>query len=171
MALHDTPAGAALVVGAANMDITGSTRNPLTPGDSIPGRIRSAPGGVARNVAENLARLGTPVQLLAAVADDAFGGGLLASTGRAGVGVQGCWVLPGQSTSTYMSVHGPDGEMAIAINDLDIVEGLTPERLAQRQNLLKAACALMLDCNLSGAALQYLFQNAAGRPEIGRAHV
>ena len=164
MALHDTPAGAVLVVGAANMDITGSTRNPLTPGDSIPGHIRSAPGGVARNVAENLARLGTPVQLLAAVGDDAFGNSLLASTSKAGVGVSGCWVLPGLSTSTYMSVHGPDGDMAIAINDLDIVENLTPQRLAGRQKLLQAARALMLDCNLSGAALQYLFENAAGRP-------
>ena len=164
MALHDTPAGAVLVVGAANMDITGSTRNPLTPGDSIPGHIRSAPGGVARNVAENLARLGTPVHVLAAVGDDAFGNSMLASTSKAGVGVSGCWVLPGLSTSTYMSVHGADGDMAIAINDLDIVESLTPERLAGRKNLLQAARALMLDCNLSGAALQYLFQNAAGRP-------
>ena len=164
MALHETLARAVLVVGAANMDISGSTPNPLTPGDSIPGRIRSAPGGVARNVAENLARLGTPVQLLAAVADDTFGSSLLASTSHAGVGVRGCWVLPDLSTSTYMSVHGPDGDMAIAINDLDIVESLTPERLAGRQNLLQAVRALMLDCNLSGAALQYLFENAAGRP-------
>ncbi|MEO6625476.1 MAG: PfkB family carbohydrate kinase [Burkholderiaceae bacterium] len=164
MVLNDTPAGAVLVVGAANLDITGSTRNPLTPGDSSPGRIRNTPGGVARNVAENLARLGTPVELLAAVGDDGFGSSLLASTGRAGAGVQGCWSLAGKSTSTYMSVHGPDGEMAIAINDLDIVEGVTPERLADRKGLLHQAPALMLDCNLPAIALQYLFENAAGKP-------
>ena len=63
-----------------------------------------------------------------------------------------------------MSVHGPDGEMAIAINDLDIVESVTPERLADRLGLLQRAPALMLDCNLSASALQYLFENAGGKP-------
>lgn len=164
MVPNDSPAAAVLVVGAANLDITGSTRNPLTPGDSIPGRIRSTRGGVARNVAENLARLGTPVTLLAAVGDDGFGGNLLASTARAGVGVQDCWVIAGKSTSTYMSVHGPDGDMVIAINDLDVVDSVTPERLAGRLGLLHAAPALMLDCNLPASALQYLFERAADRP-------
>lgn len=164
MVPNDNPAAAVLLVGAANLDITGSTHNPLTPGDSIPGRIRSAPGGVARNVAENLARLGTPVTLLAAVGDDGFGGNLLASTARAGVGVQDCWVIAGKSTSTYMSVHGPDGDMVIAINDLDVVDSVTPERLAGRVDLLHAAPALMLDCNLTASALQYLFENTAGKP-------
>ena len=164
MVLHDSRAAAVVVVGAANIDITGSTPNPLTPGDSIPGRVRSTPGGVARNIAENLARLGTQVSLLAAVGDDGFGRSLLASTGRAGVGVQDCWILAGESTSIYMSVHGPDGDMAIAINDLDIVERVTPDRLASRQGLLQQAPALMLDCNLSACALHYLFENAAGKP-------
>lgn len=164
MAVHDPQAGAVLVVGAANMDITGSTHNPLTPGDSIPGRIRYASGGVARNVAENLARLGTPVELLAAVGDDVFGRALLASTEGAGVGVQAGWVLPGQPTSTYLSVHGPDGDMAVAINDLGIVECVTPSLLASRQSLLEQARALMLDCNLPVPALQWLFENVVHAP-------
>ena len=50
--------GFVLAIGAANMDITGSSQHALVPHDSTPGQIRYAPGGVARNVAENLARLG-----------------------------------------------------------------------------------------------------------------
>lgn len=164
MALNASPVAAVVTVGAANLDITGSTRNPLAPGDSIPGRIRSAPGGVARNVAENLARLGTPVRLLTAVGDDGFGSRLLAATASAGVGVDGCWILAGKSTSTYLSMHGPDGDMALAINDLEIVDSVTPERLAARQALLQQAPALMLDCNLTASALRYLFAQAAGKP-------
>lgn len=164
MAVHEPQAGAVLVVGAANMDITGSTHNPLTPGDSIPGRIRYAPGGVARNVAENLARLGSSVELLAAVGDDVFGRGLLASAESAGVGVQASWVMPGQPTSSYLSVHGPDRDMAVAINDLGIVECVTPSLLASRQALLQQARALMLDCNLPVEALRWLFENVAHAP-------
>ncbi len=66
-----------LVLGGANMDISGSTPQAMVLSDSNPGRIRCAPGGVARNVAENLARLGNATRLLTAVGDDLYGRSLL----------------------------------------------------------------------------------------------
>ncbi len=106
-----------LVLGGANMDISGSTTQPLVLSDSNPGRIRCAPGGVARNVAENLARLGNTARLLTAVGDDLYGRSLLDATRNAGVDVSSSWVLAGEATSTYLSLHGPDGDMAVAVND------------------------------------------------------
>ena len=53
-----------IVIGGANMDISAQAGSPLTAGDSIPGSIRYSPGGVGRNMAENLARLGVPVELV-----------------------------------------------------------------------------------------------------------
>lgn len=153
-----------LCVGAANMDIAGSTSNRLTPGDSIPGRIRSAPGGVARNVAENLARLGNDARLSSAVGDDLVGRSLLESTGSAGVDVRACWVLAGEATAAYVSLHGPDGDMAAAVNDMSILERITPELLATHIDLLHGATALFIDCNLSVLALEWLFSQAGQAP-------
>ena len=153
-----------LAVGAANMDIAGSSTHLLAAGDSTPGTVRCAAGGVARNVAENLARLGHRVYLLSAVSDDLFGRSLLESTAQAGVDVSGCWVLEGETTSTYLSLHGPDGDMLAAVNDMAILDHITPERLSAHAGLVANAAALLLDCNLSEAALAWLFAHAPGTP-------
>ncbi len=153
-----------LVVGAANMDITGSTPHRLVPGDSTPGHIRHAPGGVARNVAENLARLGHAVRLVCAVGDDLFGRSLLAQTRSAGVDLQACWVLEGEATSSYLSLHGPDGDMAVAVNDMSILDCITPQRLQAHAGLLRQAGVLLLDGNLPETALEWLFTHAGSTP-------
>lgn len=152
--------GFVLAIGAANMDISGSSPHPLVAHDSTPGRIRCAPGGVARNVAENLARLGHDARLVSAVGDDLFGASLLDSTRRAGVDVQACLVLDDQATSTYLSLHGPDGDMALALNDMAILEQITPERLAASAARVRHARAVLVDCNLSDAALGWIFGQA-----------
>ena len=153
-----------VAVGAANMDIAGSSEHGLVGGDSIPGRIRCAPGGVARNVAENLARLGLDVRLLSVVGDDLYGRSLLDGTRKTGVDMRGCEVLGGQATSTYLSLHGPDGDMAAAVNDMSILEHITPAWLQRRAARLRSAAALVLDCNLSPDALGWLFAHTPGVP-------
>jgi len=153
-----------VAVGAANMDVTGSTPHALVAHDSTPGQIRCAPGGVARNVAENLARLGHDVRLVSVVGDDLYGSSLLEHTRRAGVDVQGCQVLAGHATSTYLSLHGPDGDMALALNDMAILQQLTPERLSASAARVRHACALVVDCNLPEATLEWLFAQATSIP-------
>lgn len=153
-----------LVVGGANMDISGSTPQPLVLNDSNPGHIRCAPGGVARNVAENLARLGNTTRLLTAVGDDLYGRGILDATCQAGVDVHASWVLAGADTSTYVSLHGPDGDMAVAVNDMGILDSITPERLEPHAAWLRHATVLVVDCNLNAQALAWLFANRGGTP-------
>lgn len=153
-----------LAVGASNMDIAGHSAGSLVLGDSNPGQIRYAPGGVARNVAENLARLGHATRLLSAVGDDAAGRSLLDATAAAGVDLQSCWVLPDQATSSYLSVHGADGDMAVAVNDMRIMDSLTPERLAPYAAKLADAQALLFDCNLPAATLAWLCAHSGSAP-------
>ena len=153
-----------LALGGANMDITATAAHALTPGESIPGRVRCAPGGVARNVAQNLARLGHRVRLVSAFGDDLLGQSLLEATRRTGVDVDACLVLPGRASSTYVSLHGANGELALAVNEMDIVDELTPLRLAGHAALVRDAAALLLDCNLSLAALEWLFAQPRNGP-------
>ena len=153
-----------LAVGAANMDINCSTDHLLVAGDSTPGQVRYAAGGVARNVAENLARLGHTVVFLSAVGDDAGGSALLKHTQRAGVDTGNCWTVAGAATSSYMSLHGADGDMAFAINDMAILEHITPALLAGQSQKIRDASALLVDCNLTEAALEWLFTHAHDTP-------
>ena len=65
-----------LVIGAAGWDMVGSVKSDLIPHTSNPAEIRLSFGGAARNVAENLLRLGTPVTLLTVVGRMKPGNGL-----------------------------------------------------------------------------------------------
>jgi pseudouridine-5'-phosphate glycosidase/sugar/nucleoside kinase (ribokinase family) len=81
-----------IVVGGAVADIVASPAAGSTVllRTSSPGTLRVSPGGVGRNIAEGLARLGAHPLLLAAVGDDAFGDQLLSHAaslqGEMGVG-------------------------------------------------------------------------------------
>ncbi|GGY28547.1 PfkB family carbohydrate kinase [Paludibacterium paludis] len=154
----------AVVAGGANMDICGNTAAALRFGDSNPGSVRCSPGGVARNIAENLARLGQDCHLITALGDDLYGRSLMETTQRAGVDTRAVVVLPDAATSTYLSLHGPDGDMAIAINDMDILQRLTAERLTPQRELIRHAGLLILDTNLATDTLAWLFAQSAGVP-------
>ena len=61
------------VIGGANVDIMARHDGlVLNDTDSNPGQMMLSAGGVARNVAENLARLGSDVQLITSLGDDDF---------------------------------------------------------------------------------------------------
>ena len=74
-----------VVIGGSNVDIKARSAAPATPRTSNPGHGSMTPGGVGRNIAENLARLGTRTHLVSAVGRDALGDNLVAQTSAAGV--------------------------------------------------------------------------------------
>ncbi len=150
------------VVGAANMDIAGHSRAALLRGDSNPGEIEFSPGGVARNVAENLARLGRPsrrVHLISAVGADDFGRRLITATQASGVDVGLVGVFEDARTATYLALHGPNGDMALAVNDMAILARLSVAHLTPFKAVLENAACTVLDCNLSAEALRWLLED------------
>ena len=148
------------VVGGANMDIVAQSHGEGLKGDSTPGQIQCSPGGVARNVAENLARLGLPTHLISGVGDDEFGRSLRSATQAAGVDTALIRVVPDARTATYLSVHGADGEMLMAVNDMAILDAFTPEWLQPHASLIRDAAVVVLDCNLTASSLAWLIAQA-----------
>lgn len=158
-----------VAVGGMNMDIAAHSHASLRAGDSNPGSMVSSPGGVARNVAENLCRLGASVSLVSVLGDDAFGASLVEHAQRIGLDLRACTVLAGQRTGTYLSLHGPDGDMALAINAMDIFEQLTPQRLQPHSDLFASARALVLDGNVPADSLHWLLENTPTVPNFADA--
>ena len=141
------------------MDLTGQATVTMRSGDSLPGMVRASAGGVGRNVAEALARLGRLTKLIAALGDDGFAEDIVRQTSVAGVDLRATLRVPEQTTSTYLSVLDAAGEMQLAINDMDLVNVLTPKVLSQRMRDLEDAQAWVIDANLSADALEHLFSN------------
>jgi pseudouridine kinase len=159
-----TPQRYVAVVGGANMDLCGRSLADLVMGDSNPGELTSGPGGVARNIADNLGRLGNQVQFIGAVGSDLWGEQLLSSCRHANVGVDHCLVVPGKESSTYLSIHAPTGELQLALNDMALIETLDARQLAQRRGVLSRSSAIVLDANLSESALEYIFHTYSDKP-------
>lgn len=80
-----TPAAPIVCVGGLNIDRKLRLFAQALPGSSNPCEAHETPGGVVRNVAENLARLGLPVALVGAVGDDAGGRLLLEQAAQLGI--------------------------------------------------------------------------------------
>lgn len=153
-----------VVVGSSNMDVTGYSHKKLVYEDSNPGRIKSTPGGVGRNIAENLALLGQEPYFISMIGDDFYGMQLLEHTRKAGVNMDYCHIVKGDSTSTYVSLLDEKGEMVIAINDMDIIDKLTPPLLNESKQMIQHAKLLIIDCNIQPEALAWLFNNAGSVP-------
>ncbi|MGA4544018.1 PfkB family carbohydrate kinase [Uniformispora flossi] len=157
----------AVVIGGANLDIKARSAAPAILATSNPGSGSMAAGGVGRNIAENLARLGTPTYLVAAVGNDAMGERLLADTSAAGVRLDHVH-RSGHPTGTYTAVLDATGELVLAVADMTATSNLMPEHLGPLRELLAHAGLLVVDGNLSAPTASHALDLAlaAGVPAL-----
>lgn len=156
--------GAIAVVGGTLADVRATTSLPWVAGRSLPGTVRLAAGGAARNVAVNLATLGHRVTLLTAVGDDPLGIWLLEATAGAGVDVRHAMRLR-CSTGMYVTV-GPEGDAAWCVADAGPVETLGPHDLDAWTPLLVASRLVVSDANLLPRTHRVLAARSEGRPRV-----
>lgn len=142
-----------VVIGAATLDMKGRPKSSMVAGTSNPGYIRVSPGGVGRNVAENLARLGVPTTLLSAVGDDSVGRQVLETTRAGGVDVSRVIVSSDWPSATYLAVVDENGRPALSIDDMQIMQLVTPKYIYAHRRWIKEASMVVLDANLSPAAI------------------
>jgi pseudouridine kinase len=147
-----------VVVGAAAMDTKGYAHGPLQPGTSIPGHVRVSVGGVGRNIAENLARLGLETTLLSAVGDDEAGRHLLAQARSSGVDVDQVLVSAEHATAAYLAVLDSQGNLSVSVAEMGIMQAVTPRYLYDRRRWLRQASMAVVDANLSPKALASLLR-------------
>jgi pseudouridine kinase len=147
-------------VGAANLDRKLRTLARLVPGTSNPASQNESFGGVARNVAENLVRLGVTVGLITAVGADAAGAALLTHAENLGIDTRGVLRLADAATGTYTAVLDQDGEMAVALADMALYDRVTPDFIATRQLQRADASMMVVDLNLPRETVAQLVADA-----------
>jgi pseudouridine kinase len=158
--LSDAPFVA--VIGGANIDIHGKSLKALRQKDSNPGTVHTSAGGVARNIAENLARLGVDSRLISAIGNDHHGQMLMRLSRDAGIDMQYVHKIISAPTSTYLSVLDDSGDMQVAIADMSIIDQLSADRLRPQQAMLQQSSLIILDTNLPDDALAWLTGTFAG---------
>ena len=147
------------VFGSANMDILGMTRDQLLLRDSNIGTVVLKAGGVGRNIASRICEHGVECLLFTAFGSDVLAEGLKAECRRLGMDISGSLTLPGRS-NVYLCVHDETGDMLTAINDMGLMDALTPEYAAAIMEQINACDLCVLDANLSEETLAYAASHA-----------
>ena len=147
------------VVGGVNMDIGGWPGEALVPQDSNPGTVRMSLGGVGRNIAHNMSLLSLDVRMVTAFGDETNAQKIAASCGELGIDISQSPIVPGGRTSTYLFINDQQGDMALAVSDMDIYRHLTPQVLAARQKLLCGSQVIVIDTNIPAESIAWLADN------------
>jgi pseudouridine kinase len=147
------------VVGGANIDITGKSNSKISLHDSNPGRLTVTVGGVGRNIAENLARLGLNVKMLTVLGTDVYSNMIRNNAMGVGIDLSDSLVIDGANTSTYLCLTDSDGEMYVGLSDMDILDNLTPQFLASKIDIINGADCVVCDTNVPQCLL-WLAKNA-----------
>lgn len=147
------------VCGGVNIDIGAHSFAPLRAKDSNPGKVELSLGGVGRNIAHNMRLLGLNVELLTALGGDSRAAQVEESCKTLGIGLSRALRVPDGRTSTYVFVGGSDGDMAVAVADMEICGRLTPDYFASQLAFLNGAAAVVLDTNLPRESLAYLAEH------------
>ncbi len=148
-----------VVVGGVNVDIGGKSHAPLVSADSNPGTVTTSLGGVGRNIAHNLRLMDVEVKLLSAYGDDVNGQRVKSSCTALGIDLKHALQIPGGTTSTYLYLTDPQGEMALAVSDMTICDRITPSYLSANLAVLRSAQVVVADTNIPKESLEYLAKN------------
>lgn len=144
------------VIGAVNMDLSGTPAAPLRAGDSNPGRITLTPGGVGRNIAENLRLLGRKVSLITIMGEDTYADVIREHCLNAGIDLQYSFTDPLGRTSAYLCINEENGDLNVAVSDMAICEELTPAKLEPLLPLLNHGSMVIADANLPEETLAWI---------------
>jgi pseudouridine kinase len=151
-----------LVIGGANLDIKAKTLASHIDGTSNPAHIVTKAGGVARNIAHNLARLGAKVQLVTALGNGPEAEMILSETNAAGVDTRHV-IRSSKATGTYIAVLDHSGELVTAVNDMEILETLTSTLIHSLKTVIAGSQYIVADCNLPVETLQALAELCADK--------
>lgn len=150
-----------LVYGVSVYDIIGFTYKDYREKDSNPGRVRVSHGGVCRNIAENMSRLGLNTKFISIIGDDEKGRSILKHAENMNLDMKDSMIVKGESTPTYMAILNEQGEMQSAIVDMKITDFMTKEFIDSKAEIIRNAEYMVLDTD-NPAIVEHLLTTYEG---------
>ncbi|XP_042693713.1 pseudouridine-metabolizing bifunctional protein C1861.05-like isoform X3 [Centrocercus urophasianus] len=127
-------------------------------GQTNAGRVRRTFGGVGRNLADCLSRLGLTPLFLSAVGKDEHSESILHYCQH--MDMSAILQLEGKSTATYSAMITSAGELSIGLGDMDIHQQITEQYVSQFKENLCRAPLVCIDGNVPLSTIQYICQLA-----------
>ncbi len=134
----------ALVFGISIYDIFGFSYAQYRAYDSNPGKVKVSCGGVCRNIAENMSRVGVNTKFISILGDDEKGQEILRCAERVGLDMKDSLIIKGGSTPTYLAILDEHGEMVSAVVDTKLANEFSHEELDKRAEIIENAEYMIL---------------------------
>jgi len=144
-----------LVFGVSICDIIGFTKKNYRPFDSNPGSVKFSFGGVCRNIAENMAKIGLNTKFISVLGDDINGMNMLNHAKKLNIDMSDTLIIEGESTPTYLAILDESGEMVSAVVDLKITNNFTNEFINSKAEVIRNAEYMVVDAD-NPTTLAYL---------------
>lgn len=154
-----------LVLGASIVDIFGFCGRSYVQQDSIPGHIKISFGGVCRNIAENLARVGVKTNFISTVGDDENGKSILEHSRKLGYNMENSLILKGESTPTYMAILNHQGEMESAVVDMESLNKMDESFIDGKNEVFENAKYTIVDSD-NPILLEYILKKYEGKSKF-----
>lgn len=146
-----------LVFGASVVDIIGFTNVSYIPLNSNPGSVKISYGGVCRNIAENMARVGLNTKFISILGNDETGRGMLEHSRMVGYDMEDSLITQNGGTPTYMAVLNECGEMVSAVVDMKSINELTTGFIDEKTQAIENAEYVIVDTD-NPEKLEYLLK-------------
>ena len=140
------------------LDIVNTLSQPAVMGGKQTGcSLLQSPGGIIKNTAEVLARMGEKVSLISAAGYDSFSQAAVNGCKDAGIDTGHIRLVEGGSVVTCIQVVQPNGDLVIMTGTaIDPNSQVTLKQVKQAHDLINGAGALMLCPSLSDEVIDYL---------------
>ena len=152
----------AVVIGGTNIDILGIPKENLIYHDSNIGNVKISLGGVGRNIAENLCRLGVETHLVSIIGDDPYGDLIREESKKIGLNLDDSLILKETVTSMYISILDGDGDMEIALSSMDNIKSMDVEFIKNKKKLIEESKVCIVDTNVPKETIEYILKNFKG---------
>lgn len=148
--------GRPVVIGGSIVDLIATVMEPEIKfsGMTHRGSVRQSYGGVGRNMADALARLGCRPLLVSAVGRDAHARGLTAHNPL--LDQRGLAMVARMSTASYCVVLDHLGEALFGVGDMTVHDHVTPQHVSQFEGEISRAPLVVVDGNLPQPTINYV---------------
>jgi len=147
-----------LVIGAQNIDIFAKSEKELVEGDSNPAKINIAFGGVGRNIAVNMKRLGHEVHFLSVFGDDIISNSAIQRLHELDVEIKESLFLKNTNSSIYLALQNQENNLQIGFHDMTLMLNMTPDYLQSKMNFIQGFEFIIIDNNLQIKSIKYLLE-------------
>ena len=142
------------VIGAANIDLIGFSKGKLIYKDANIGSLETFLGGVGRNIAENLSRLGFSVELLCVLGDDEFSKTIIDSCETLNISIKNSLTLENSKTSLYLAILDRHNDLALGLSAMDIYNVIPDSFILDNLEVISQNDYCILETNLPVSILE-----------------